>query len=84
MREGRCKSCGARIVWALTDGDKRMPVDAEPSARGNIKLVWIPSLNEYRAVVQRDVKPDNVSKEPLYLSHFASCAQAAQHRRAKL
>lgn len=78
----RCKSCGARIVWALTDQDKRMPVDAEPSARGNIKLVWIPSLNEYRAVVQKgDVAPALAGS--LYLSHFASCAQAQQHRRPR-
>lgn len=40
-----CRSCNARIIWTETAetrsggaGGRRMPVDAEPSARGNIYL----------------------------------------------
>lgn len=30
----RCKSCGARIIWAETPRAARVPLDATPSAEG--------------------------------------------------
>ena len=34
----RCKSCAAEIVWAVTTGGKRIPVDAHPAPGGNLVL----------------------------------------------
>lgn len=31
---GKCRSCGAAIIWVLTPKGKRMPLDAEVRARG--------------------------------------------------
>ena len=76
----RCSSCGAPIVWAVTDAGKRIPVDVATSARGNLALVseWTQGGTVLRASV---VKPGDV---PLcHLSHFATCVNAALHRRPR-
>jgi hypothetical protein len=69
MDEGRCRSCGKRILWAqsaLTGA--RVPLDPEPVTSGggfvqneHGMLVWTTS-GERRA------------------SHFATCPQAAEWR----
>lgn len=33
-----CNHCRAAILWAKTDGDRLMPVDADPVADGNVLL----------------------------------------------
>jgi hypothetical protein len=33
-----CNHCRGPILWAKTDGDRLMPVDAEPAADGNVLL----------------------------------------------
>lgn len=35
----RCRDCGAHILWARSETGKRIPVDHEPSAEGNLLLV---------------------------------------------
>lgn len=70
----QCRSCGADIVWALTTNGKRMPVDAEPSAEGNIRL-----RNAGGHVFADVVAP--LSHDRLRLSHFATCPSFAKHRR---
>lgn len=77
MKTAACSSCGATIVWTRTQGGKRMPVDAEPAANGNIVLG---DGDPPAAII---VPPDERERAlyPLYVSHFASCKFAAQHRR---
>ena len=68
-----CKSCNALIDWYknATSG-KWMPLDREPAEDGNV----------YVDVVANVAKVVDVgSHKPLYKSHFATCAQAATHRR---
>lgn len=70
----QCKSCGAPIIWCVTDGGKSMPVDASPVPRGNLVL---------------DLTTDPPAVAVLsgyatgYVSHFATCPHAAKHREAK-
>jgi len=63
-----CKSCGARIIWAITRSGKRMPLD-EMCTR-----VWI--------VEGRDgeihTRPIDGHKP-----HFATCPNADQHRKKR-
>ena len=72
-----CRSCGAAIVWLeIRPGGRRMPVDAEPSAKGNV----IADLTQAVGVVipaaaLAQVKADTPD-EPLYVSHFATCPDA--------
>jgi hypothetical protein len=69
---GTCRSCGAPIIWVVMyPSGKRMPLDARPLA-GLITIeLGVPDTGHSRG-------PD---EEPLYRSHFATCPQAAQHRK---
>lgn len=68
-----CNSCGAKIFFAKTPAGKEMPIDLEPSIEGNIDL----SSGEAVVVKRSDFFP----VAPLYISHFATCPHAGQHRR---
>lgn len=75
-----CGSCGAEVIWAFTTSGKRMPVDAEPSPDGNVTLIppLIPGETP-TAVVSSDRDPAQVR----HMSHFATCPNAAAHRRSR-
>ncbi len=62
-----CRSCGAAIVWAVTENGKRMPLDAKP---------------EKRLVREGRQEPPLVRVVDTYTSHFTSCPNADQHRKA--
>ena len=62
---GRCRSCGARIEWAIVTGsEKRMPLDV-----GATVLATAPSLLDGRVVELVDG------------THFATCPDAKAWRR---
>ncbi len=66
-----CSSCRAPIFWVKTTTVKTMPIDAVPTADGN---VWLDD-NQVASVG----KP--VSGSLRYVSHFATCPNAKKHRR---
>lgn len=75
----RCRSCGAAIVWVLTQpANKRMPVDEQPVANGNLWLQAASTQTWAHYVTKDKPAPDG---ERLYVSHFVTCPQAKQHRR---
>lgn len=67
MNESKCKSCGAEIIWAKTHAGKRVPLDKEFENR----FYFEPA------------KGDKVIFARTYKTHFATCPNAAEHRRAK-
>jgi hypothetical protein len=71
-----CRSCEAEILWASTCTGKPMPVNAMPCDDGNLVLQGEPPN---RVALQR--LPMDVG--PFYASHFATCPNAEQHRKAK-
>jgi hypothetical protein len=73
MTKATCKSCGADIIYATTMTGKTMPIDVEPSPKGN--LVVIDGFCR--------VANDADQGRPLYLSHFATCPDAPLFRHAK-
>jgi hypothetical protein len=73
-----CSSCGAAILWTQTSTGRAMPVDAEPSEKGNIYLQREPGPPIIAIYVSNKVPHDF---KPLYLSHFATCPDAKKHRR---
>jgi hypothetical protein len=80
-----CRSCGARIVWAITSSGKRMPVDAASSPIGNIMLVSPDgSIEEPPSALVLHTEADmaGVPPEQLHLSHFVTCPKAANWRRS--
>lgn len=56
-----------------------MPVDADPTASGNVTLT-----DEDKGVIRARVFPTTAAAPEdtaLYTSHFATCPDAAKHRR---
>ena len=76
MAETSCRSCGAPILWrkGIHTG-KFNPIDAASNLDGNIHL----NEDGTYTVGPCDTKPD----APRYTSHFATCPNAAKHRKAK-
>lgn len=64
-----CRSCGAEILWIITGAGKRMPLDVRSVER--------------RFVVDGSTEPMGAEMRNTYVSHFATCANADQHRKGK-
>jgi hypothetical protein len=71
-----CKSCGAPIRWVKMAGSgKSMPLDDVPSAEGTVSVErGVGHVLSGLAIVAYD--------GPLFVSHFATCPQANEHRRS--
>lgn len=79
-----CKSCGAELVWIkMKATGKAMPCDAQkisyseilvPGTKGAMTLV-----TEEGKVVQTVFDPDG--DKIGYISHFATCPAANEHRK---
>jgi hypothetical protein len=79
VRLAYCRSCEWPIIWVVTEKGKNMPVDADP----------VTALRGFRLEDQGDGVPPLAKwcphpapDEKLYESHFSSCPNAAQHRKA--
>lgn len=72
-----CKSCGAEVIWKVTEGGKKTPIDAEPCEDGN--LFFFGSGAHPVSMIKPGLKFDG----PRYKSHFATCPNAKQHRKPK-
>lgn len=66
----KCSSCGADIVWGRTVGNKRMPLDAKP-------------LQGFDLETDGPLAGTTGPLTAFYVSHFATCPNAAQHRRSQ-
>lgn len=75
-----CKSCGEPVIWALTQREKRMPVDVVPVVGGNIELEY--NAPDGTALETPFATYVRKSDELRYVSHFATCVDADQHRKA--
>jgi hypothetical protein len=74
----KCRSCGAPIKWVTMANSKRKnPLDAEPVINGNISVHPDGTARVLGAVERLEFEG------PLYVSHFATCIHAKQHRKAK-
>lgn len=76
-----CKSCGAPIYWAESSSGTPIPIDAEPTERGNITLT-VNSIGRLRAKVwwvthEIPAKFDGKRRE----SHFVTCPEADRWRK---
>ena len=63
-----CRSCGAAIIWATTTAGKRMPLDPKPISV---------------AIGEGVTNGGTVEIRRGYVSHFATCPSADQHRKPK-
>ena len=72
---GRCRSCGAAVLWVRTGKNKAKPLDARPVADGNMVIE-----NE-RAV---HFQPLIHGGQLRYMTHFATCPQGEQWSKGEL
>ncbi len=79
-----CRSCGAPVLWAVTAAGKRIPLDPEPQPDGNVVIASEVHPRTSVECVHAEVVPARSAIHPdrlRYQAHFASCPNAAQHRR---
>jgi hypothetical protein len=74
-----CRSCSAKIRWAITAGGHPMPLDYDPVEDGNLRLD--PPTNGETPRVTIVPAKYRVAGEELYKSHFATCVYADRHRK---
>lgn len=73
-----CKSCGRPIIWARTESGKAMPLDAQPVDAAKVEGTCILDQG-----VARFGAIDTAPGVPHYVSHFATCPNAAAHRKPR-
>lgn len=75
-REGVCRSCAKSILWVATEAGKNMPLDpgAVPAGPGTFCIV--------KGVAKAFGKHADIpAGAACFVSHFATCEHAAQHRK---
>ena len=84
-----CRSCGRPILWLVTPAGKRCPVDPEPHegrvVEGQARGDRVRGFNLAGESLCIDPAPSLLEEEraTVYVSHFATCPTAAQHRKAR-
>lgn len=78
----RCRSCNAEIKWIRMKTGRSMPVDAKPISY----RIAVPGATGTQTLVTPDGRTvscffDSDSDLKGYISHFATCLNAGQHRR---
>jgi hypothetical protein len=73
-----CRSCGVAVIWALHATTlKEAPINAEPSADGNVRLMPREGKLPLYVVLGTAAR---FGKTGLHRSHFADCPRAARWR----
>jgi hypothetical protein len=75
-----CRSCGAPVVWFRTPRGRATPVDPAPNPKGNVELLHDGTCRVHGPV---DAEAAQLAGAELYVSHFATCPDAPQHRRRR-
>lgn len=82
-----CKSCGAAIVWIETQNGRKMPcnaeaVDYQENRKGASVIVTEDGKVVRGTIIEKGASPlVPVIDGKGYISHFATCPYAGQHRR---
>ena len=81
----RTETCNAPIVWARTGNGKLMPVDAEPSTYGNVRVFSIQGIVQARVVIEEEA--ERMRRDPLAVplrtSHFVTCRRSDDWRKPR-
>ncbi len=82
MKKSKCSSCGAEILWVKTEAGRSMPLDIAPVANGNVSIGGDDVATYHSKAQLIEAAKDNLLPT-LYISHFATCPHAQQHRKGK-
>ena len=85
---GRCRSCGAPILWArMKNTGRAIPLDEKPTPDGNLWASQKTGPKGIELVVhfapdKNAPRQDVLDRERRrWVSHFATCPNATKHRR---
>lgn len=73
-----CSSCGAPINWAKTIKGRPIPLDPDPVPQGNVIISEEGTALVYNTAAA--IAP-RYADAPKYVSHFATCPNADEHRK---
>lgn len=77
LGHGRCKSCSAPIVWAITTAGNRAPFVVDAKGHWVMENGNAIQVGPKPAQLQLGEKPDDRQR---YTSHFADCPNAGEWR----
>ena len=80
----KCTSCGAEIFFARTMRGRRLPLNAAPDPGRGEHLMAGGTAVHLRASApeeRRYAEEAAARNQPRYLTHYATCPQAGQHRK---
>ena len=78
-----CRSCDATIWWAVsTNTGNLIPVDRDPHPDGNLEL-HPGRLDGTHPMVTVHRQPPLIHEGDLFMTHFATCPRAADHRKRR-
>lgn len=77
MKPALCRSCNASILWLHTANGERMPVDTQPVADGNLRIINGRAIVTGATIDLLDPTDDGTR----YVSHFASCPESREWRK---
>lgn len=76
-----CRTCGATVRWVTLDSGRALPLDPHPTVRGNVR---VDEATGRATVLDAEAMRSNTlsaTPSPLYVAHFATCPDAATHRK---
>lgn len=79
----RCRSCSAPIRWLTSDAGRPFPVDVDPVDTGNVLEAWIGGEAIAVVLSAGELEGARIAGRELLVSHFATCPNAATHRKAR-
>lgn len=59
---------------------RRMPLDPEPAENGNVLIAEVGGEDVATVLSGHELAMARAERKPLFLSHFATCPNARQHR----
>lgn len=75
-----CRSCRALVLWVEWPASgKRMPIDVTPHTIGTVVVTWRSRENK---LIAEQYDPALHANRNRFMSHFATCKHAAQHRKS--
>lgn len=76
-----CRSCGALIAFYPVRDGKPMPLDVVERSDGNVVLEI--DLADTSRTYARVLRKGEVYEGRRFVSHFATCSRAAEHRKPR-
>jgi hypothetical protein len=83
----KCRSCGASVIWFVSEKGKPVIVDPEPIEEGNIIIKHGPGMDDevahYETKEEKEarLKAKIPAARTAYRSHFVTCPDAKKWRK---